>query len=310
MSSPLNSLPETFVGRFFRWVNRVLFYQYWAVGVIDQPIENLLTWTETPPIRWLESFDRTSYRADPLAWPLSDDTFLCEELDFTDEIGRIVAMKCGTNGRLHKVPMRFPIDGHLSFPFLFMNEGHVYAMPESCAARRLEIFRWQPERGTWISHTTLLNDTPAADAVLFHKDGYYWVLYTDTGHNAHDNLHLLFAPSLTGPWTPHPANPVQLGRDRSRGAGPIVVVNGRLLRPTQDCSIHYGGALRIMEITTCTPERYEEKQVKYFKPNARAYPDGLHTICAWGDRCLVDGMRLVFLPRLIWRKIARRLGLI
>jgi hypothetical protein len=199
-----------------------------------------------------------------------------------------------------------PIAGHLSFPFLFQLDGQVYLMPESSEARRLEIFRWRPENGQWISHAVVFEDKAVADAVLFEKDGHFWIAYTDVTHDPHDNLHLIYAPALTGPWLAHPANPVQRGNAFCRAAGGVFASGGKLYRPAQDCSKVYGGAL---EIVTCTPTAYGEREVTHILPGGVDFPDGCHTLIPWGDRCLVDGMRLSFSARLLASKLRRRLGL-
>jgi hypothetical protein len=290
------------------WVRSVLFYENWVIGLIDQPITHAPTWTQTPPIRWITSFDKKRYLADPFPWPGSADTFLAESYATDTRIGSLVALKLGDGGITDEVPLNLPLPGHLSFPFLFQHDGQTFMMPESCAARRLEIFCWQPENNKWIPYTTIFTDKPVADAVLFLKDAYFWVFYTDVTHDPHDNLHLIYAPSLRGPWLAHPHNPVQRGRSQCRGAGNVFKAGGKLYRPAQDCSRVYGGALRLMEIVTCTPTSYEEIEVAHLVPTARDVPDGIHTLNAWGDRCLVDGMRLTFSWTLVIYKVRKRLG--
>jgi len=189
---------------------------------------------------------------------------------------------------------------------MFEEDGTVYAMPESCAAGKLEIFRWDGK--IWQPYENIFNDVPVADAVLTKKDGLFWISYTDVSNHPHDNLHLIYAVSLTGPWQRHPQNPVQLGKEKSRNGGKVFGAGGRLYRPAQDCSRVYGGALRLMEITDWTTHSYAETQAAYIPPSDAFYRDGFHTLVAWGDdKCLVDGMRLTFSWRLLLAKIARRL---
>jgi hypothetical protein len=299
------------IQRLFRWARSVLFYEHWMVGIIDQPIANALNWTQAPPIRWVASFDKNYYFADPFPWPGSSDTIICERYDTAQRHGHIVALKLNEKdgGIRDEVNIDLPIKGHLSFPFLFVHEGTVYAMPESCAANRLEIFRCQEPSGVWVSHAVVLENHAVADAVLFERSGLFWISYTDVTQDPHDNLNLLYAPTLTGPWQPHPANPVRRGRESSRNGGAIFEIDGELYRPAQDCSHVYGGGLRIMKITTLTQTAYEEQEVTHIEPSSPTYPDGFHTLQSWGEKCLVDGMRLTFSPRLIGQKLCRRLGL-
>lgn len=293
--------------RLIRWARSVLFFEYWMVGIVDQPIHKALTWTQAPPIRWISPYDKNRYLADPFPWPGSDNTLVCETYDTALRVGRIAALKLDGAGIADEIAINLPLTGHLSFPFLFLSGGQVYAMPESSCAQRLEIFHWQQQTGSWLSVCKVFDNKPVADAILFEKDDLFWIAYTDVTHDPHDNLNLVYASDLAGPWTAHPANPVQRGRDRCRGAGALFTAKGKLYRPTQDCSDVYGGSLRIMEITACTTSTYQEREAAHIVPSSRDYPDGFHTLSAWGDKCLVDGMRLIFSPKLVFNKIWRRL---
>jgi hypothetical protein len=103
-------------------------------------------------------------------------------------------------------------------------------------------------------------------------------------------------------------NPVVTARRTARSGGTPFRHHGRLYRPAQDCTETYGGALVITEITTLTPDAFAERIVCRLAPDrASRFPHGLHTISADGDRCLVDGKRLVFDPLVVAGKIKRRL---
>ncbi len=295
------------LGRVIRRAHSALFYAHWMVGVVDQPIERALGWTEMPPVRWVEAFDRARTLAAPFPWPGSADTFVCENFDLKAHQARLAAVKLDANGIAAEVNLDVPLSAPLSFPFLFMRDGIVYAMPEASASRRLEIFRWQEHDGTWAPHAVIFDDKPVVNAVLFEKDGWFWIAYTDLTQTPQDNLNLMYSSRLAGPWRHHAANPVQTGREASRNGGPFFEVEGRFYRPAQDCSEVQGGALRIMEIVVCTPMAYKEREVTRIVPSSPAYPDGFHTLTAWGDKCLVDGMRLTFSLRHMWNRMGRGL---
>ncbi|MDE1900759.1 MAG: hypothetical protein KGI37_03820 [Alphaproteobacteria bacterium] len=297
--------------RLIDWVRSVLFYGHWMIGVVDQPIENAVHWTRLPPVRWIAPFDRKRYMADPFPWPGSTDTILCEICDAKSHVGHLAALKIGDGGLIDEMRIDLPARSHLSFPFLFRLDGVVFMMPESSASRKLEIFQWRENDGQWVPFVSLFLDKPAADATLFEKDGLLWISYTDVSDHPHDNLNLIYARTLAGPWVPHPKNPVRRGTQSSRNAGAVFTADGKLYRPSQDCSRLYGGSIRIMEITTCTPDDYAEREVNHIRPSAKAYTDGVHTLMPWGEnKCLVDGMRLTFSPRLLAKKILRRMGLL
>jgi hypothetical protein len=147
-----------------------------------------------------------------------------------------------------------------------------------------------------------------ADPTLFRKDGLYWIAYTDTDIGLHDNLCLLFAEQLQGPWRRHPGNPVKLDIRSSRPAGPVFQAGDGWFRPAQDCAADYGAALAINRIVELSTTRFREELVTVLRPDPRgAYPHGLHTLSVWGDRLLIDGKRWQRGPQLLVDKIRRRL---
>jgi hypothetical protein len=155
----------------------------------------------------------------------------------------------------------------------------------------------------------VFEDKPVANAVLFEKDGWFWIAYTDLTATLRDNLHLVYSSRLMGPWRIHSANPVQTGPQASRNGGAIFEINGKFYRPAQDRSGVSGGALRIMEIIACTPLAYKEREVTRIVPSSRSFPDGMKTLVSWGEkRCLVDGMKLTFSLRQAWNKVRLRSG--
>ena len=82
------------------------------------------------------------------------------------------------------------------------------------------------------------------------------------------------------------------------------------MRPGQDCSRTYGGAIALNRIDVCAPEAFAEETIAVIRPHpASCNPDGLHTLSAWGTRTLVDGKRNLINPWVIRHKIRRRLGL-
>ena len=278
------------------------------IGVIDAPIANAPAWTSCPPIRWLAPSPRNGYLADPFGWPGRDNLILCEHYDFATEIGTLRRLTVDGDRIVGERNEPLPLPCHLSFPYLFDHDGAVYLMPESCGARRLALFRWHEETKSWDEVSPApLEGVAAADSVLFEHDGLFWIAYTDVDLGAADNLNLVYASRLEGPWTPHPANPVRRGAESSRCGGTPFRAEGALYRPAQDCSETYGGGLRLMRVLECSPARYREEEVVRLKPSDRQKPHGLHSLCAWGDRCLVDGKRMEISPRQIMKKAVRRL---
>jgi hypothetical protein len=105
-----------------------------------------------------------------------------------------------------------------------------------------------------------------------------------------ERLHLFYSAALTGEWRAHPQSPVKCDLASARPAGAILMVDGHPVRPAQNCSVTYGGALTLNRITCLTPERFEETSLAALLPQA-PYGDGIHTLAAAGEFTVIDGKR-------------------
>lgn len=218
--------------------------------------------------------------ADPI--PFSHDgvhAVFFEEYPYSLRRGIISAAVMQEDGTLSEPRMILERPYHLSYPFVFGHEGRVYMVPESSANRRVELYECVRFPFEWELRHTLLEGVAAVDATL-HCDGARWWLFSTIGADgsyAWDELHIYSADSLTGNWIPHARNPVKCDATSARPAGPLFVHEGRLYRPTQDCSDSYGGAVNICEILTLTTEDFSERMVGRLDPSAFPGMDGLHT---------------------------------
>lgn len=77
------------------------------------------------------------------------------------------------------------------------------------------------------------------------------------------DLLLFHADSPLGPWTAHPMSPVVSNVRHARPSGRLFRRSGALLRPAQDCSRTYGGAISLRRIVTLTTTVYEEVEEAY-----------------------------------------------
>ncbi|MFO1242196.1 MAG: hypothetical protein U1E36_03210 [Rickettsiales bacterium] len=293
--------------KLIRKLESIVFYESWMIGRVYQPIQVSLTWKKLPYIEWIGTREAHRYLADPFALPGDDTVIFCEEFDYKTQLGRLISLEVDGKTITQELEIPPPLPGHLSFPYTFEHEGNIYALPESCSARTLQLFRL--EDGHWQLHTTILENKAAADSILFQHAGKFWVAYTDVDIDPFDNLNLCYADLLQGPWQAHAGNPVVLDPRRARCGGTPFLVHGKLYRPAQDCSEVYGGSIRIMEILTCDPERYEEREITHILPEPGLNPHGFHTLSMSGDTCLIDAKRMMFSTKHLMRKIKNRLKL-
>lgn len=298
-------------GRARAWVERqrsLWLSEHWRVGVIDAPLAQCALPGALPPVKWITPRARDGYWADPFGVPGEPRQLACERFDERSGVGQIDVLRFDADDALVG-RTRLPLGAgrHVSFPNLFVLAGRRLGLPETAAARVCVVHELDAG-GAWRPLATVLDGVAAADPALFEFDGRCWIAYTDLALGTQDNLCLQHAPRLEGPWEPHALNPVKVDIGAARMAGNPFWHAGALYRPAQDCLRTYGAAVVVHRIEVLTPERFVEVAVRRIEPDAHgACPDGLHTLSAWGGRTLIDGKRMVVNPRVLARKLARRL---
>jgi hypothetical protein len=220
------------------------------------------------------------FYADPFLFEKDGKTYLFFE-DFRYAEGQALISYCelgpdGTPGLPVEV-LRRPY--HLSYPFVFEQEGEVYMIPETRGNQRVELYRAMTFPTEWAFEAVLLNDVHAVDATIQKINGKYWMFagVSNGKYSNSDELCLFFADALMGPWSPHRGNPVLSDVRRSRPAGMLFYEEGRLIRPSQDCGKAYGYALEFSEVLRLSETEYEERPINRIEPGLIAGCIGTHT---------------------------------
>jgi hypothetical protein len=184
---------------------------------------------------------------------------------------------------------------HLSYPFIFKHEGEIYLVPESAGNRTIELYRAADFPRRWVFVRHLMKDVSAFDATLLHHQKRWWlfaVMKENEGCSPWDELFLFHASSLfSNHWTPHPKNPVVADIRRARPAGRIFLSNGRLIRPSQDCSKHYGYRVVFNEIARLDRHEYVERPIGVISPDWDRRIRNVHTFGYQDGLTVVDGMK-------------------
>jgi hypothetical protein len=180
---------------------------------------------------------------------------------------------------------------HLSYPFVFAIEGHVWMIPESSANRTVELYRADPFPHRWVREATLLTGIEASDATLIRHGGYFWMFVAtrDGAGSWSDTLSIFRARDFRGPWTPHPRNPVLIDQASARPAGAIVERNGVLWRPVQDCTHGYGTGIGLAEITRLDSEHFEQEVHTVLRAPVEWPGRRFHTLNRAGQLECIDG---------------------
>ena len=152
---------------------------------------------------------------------------------------------------------------HLSFPYVFEDEGKVYMLPETGGDKSITLYEAADDTLTsWRKVKKLMEDEdPWYDSIIHKKNGKYY-LFTGHDDNVHQVQHLFVADNLMGPYIEHPCSPICEGRDRGRNAGSLIEKDGALYRPVQVCVNGYGEQTSVIRINTLTPTEYKETLYK------------------------------------------------
>lgn len=180
---------------------------------------------------------------------------------------------------------------HLSYPFVFAHAGQIWMIPESSAARTVELYRAERFPTQWVLEATLLRDISVADATVFIQDGYWWMLASTVAYQSSswDSLSVFHAPDLCGPWTAHIRNPILIDLHAARPAGDIYTYGGNLWRPAQDCSNGYGSAISLCSIDRLDTEAYVQSTRAVLKPESAWYSRRIHTLNWAAGLEVIDG---------------------
>ena len=182
---------------------------------------------------------------------------------------------------------------HLSYPFVFKENGTYYMIPETASNKTIELYRCVAFPDVWELDKYIMRDILATDTTLFHFDGKWWLFttldQTEGISGGSTELFLFFADSpFTDKWISHPLNPVVSDESRARCAGNLFVRNGEIYRPSQDCTMRYGRGLNFNRIIKMNENEFIEVVNEVIKPEWDNKLKGIHTFNSFGHFKIID----------------------
>ncbi|MBT5221024.1 MAG: hypothetical protein HOM16_16290 [Woeseia sp.] len=218
-----------------------------------------------------------------------------EEAELKTGVGYISVIemdKCG-NVKWPRVIIKRPY--HLSYPFIFEFENHLYMIPESAENKTIEVYKCLEFPFKWEFDRHLMENVSAYDATLIEDGGVWWMFATVAeleGASSMDELCLFFADSpLSRNWTPHPMNPIVSDVRNARPAGALYRDGGKLYRPSQNSAHRYGYGLNINRVMELSKSAYREEITEEFKPDWDRSVKALHTYNRCGELTMIDAIR-------------------
>lgn len=219
------------------------------------------------------------------------DFLFFEDLDHKTGKGIISVVTFGEEGQPGEVMPVLEEPWHLSYPFLIEEDGEFYMIPEASLSGEISIYRAENFPHGWTKAATLVESVEAADATIVKHGGRYFMfaVVRDGVGGYSDTLAIWHAPKLFGPWTAHAGNPIMIDDRSARPAGNMVMRDGTLWRPVQDCRAGYGAALGLARVEKLTTKSFSQEVQTILRPDSHWPGRKLHTLNYNGRIETVDG---------------------
>ena len=224
---------------------------------------------------------RDRFYADPFLSERDGRSYLFfEDYRFSSRKGLISCCEVDGQGNCSEPRVVLERTYHLSYPFLFTWQGEMYMIPETRDNGTIEMYRASDFPYSWVHEAVLMSDVAAFDSTLLHHHDKWWLFTAGVLDHAlpEQTLCLFFADSPWGPWSAHPKNPIVSDVCHARPAGCLYFENGQLIRPGQDCSKSYGGAVRLHRVDVLSETDYQETQLASITPDWIPGSTGIHTL--------------------------------
>ncbi len=273
----------------------------WSIGFANYNIHDVITKKALPNLfTWLPIKHTLNFIADPFIIKNKQGKLFVLYEDFSPEQNGYIAIKA-LDEKFNTVDEKILLktNTHLSYPFVFEEDGITYIIPETQQTNNLIAYQFNFTSLQLENEKTILSNVSILDATFLKHDNKYWIFATvGDGINFNNLLHIYYADSLFGNYLPHKNNPVKNNLDGARPAGAIIVIDGTYYRPAQNCKQYYGQAITINKIKTLTTNIFDEEVHCILKADAFTYyTDGVHTLNAVGNNLIVvDGIKMIFMP--------------
>lgn len=262
---------------------------HWTLGVKANSSSRNYGSLNLRAFRWIQS-PRGHFYADPFVIEQEGKPWVFfEDLPYSTEKGIIVCAEINRDGTLSQTIPVLDLPYHLSYPCIFRDNEELYMVPESVADGTVQLYRCERFPDVWRPARILLR-APAVDTTVWVENGFYWFFVTlQEPRGGGLQLWLFYSRSLTGELVRHPRSPISTDIRFSRGAGAMFRENGKLIRPSQDCSGSYGRRIVFNEITALNESEYSERPGAVIDTQTAANMIGTHSYGRVKDIVVIDG---------------------
>lgn len=225
--------------------------------------------------------------ADPFLFVWNDKLFLFYERQRYTSVGEIYMVSTIDLKTWTKPRLVLKERCHLSFPFVFEDNGIVYMMPESSGLHQIRLYRASNPDLTEFEYVKSLeklnysaNDGGVhfVDSCILKKNNIYYLFTSIKDIDGNYTCQLYLSENLLGEYKEHPCSPINVGKSFGRNGGCILSFEDSLLRVAQNCENDYGDNLSLVQINVITPTEYSENVVQdnFINRSNPRYKEGGH----------------------------------
>ena len=267
---------------------RLICNQNWNIGFCDLTPEAFISSGKLGRVVWMKNPYKDRWFADPFLLDVTDDSisvFVEERMLIADRgyLAELVIDRKTLEIKEHYVILE--TDSHLSYPAIIRKDGHIYVYPENALGGPLKMYEFDEANHLLINPTVILNER-VADSTILEKDGKFYLIAVKYPESL-EKAYLYVSDAIDGPYKQVREAPVQMSRACSRPGGNWFYANNKFYRPAQDCSVNYGGGLKVMQVDSLNP--FQENEVFGVQPLNYTYNLGVHTINFLNGLAVIDG---------------------
>jgi hypothetical protein len=216
-----------------------------------------------------------------------------EELIYKTRKGHISVIELDNEGNFLGSEKIIDKPYHLSYPFIFEVNDCYYMIPESSQNKTIELYKCSEFPYKWEFSKNLMENLSAVDTTLFLYNNKWWLFTCIDGtggiSGGSTELFLFYSDDpFSDNWKSHQCNPIISDVRKARPAGKIFVQDGKIYRPSQDCSVRYGKGFNFNQITLLTENEYEEKLILKVEPEWNKRLKGSHTFNFDNNFTIID----------------------
>lgn len=260
--------------------------QQWSIGVVHDGIGSFVDASYSPEVHWY-SIESDRFLADPFGVETDEGLrIFVEDFSFRDMKQRISCLSY-CDGVFSQPVICFDPPYNVAYPFIVQHRDSVYCIPETMHGNHVTLYRVL-EGGEFRKEHVLLEGVRGVDPTVIRFNNKWWLFLTINQKGSTHDLYIFYSDDLFGPWVEHHNNPVKTDVRSARSAGTPFVSDGRLYRPSMDCSIGYGYRIVLNRVDKLSETEFHETPVRAVSPDGE-FPEGRHTLSSAGSYALIDG---------------------